>query len=111
MYSISASVYLLRVLCPNPKMVLPLALTYSLTFHISAGLEQWFHLHCQLAVILVPAPASAPVQQYGSSVQGAAQTKGLGQREGLLSCDAVITEARVSLLCWMDGAMFCPDRG
>ncbi|KAI4821613.1 hypothetical protein KUCAC02_007211, partial [Chaenocephalus aceratus] len=33
------------------------------------GLEQWFHLHCQLAVILVLAPASAPVQQHGSSVQ------------------------------------------
>lgn len=58
MYSITALIDLLRVLCPNPKMAPSLALTYSFTFHISAGLEQWFHLHCQLAVILC----------YGSSI-------------------------------------------
>lgn len=63
-----------------------------------------------LAVILALAPASAPVQQHGSSVQGNT-TMGLGQEEGFLSCDAVITEASVSLLCWMDGAMLCPDQG
>ena len=55
-----------------------------------------------LAVILVLASASASAQQHGSSVQGSTTT-GLGQKEGFLSCDAVITEASVSLLCWMDG--------
>lgn len=55
-----------------------------------------------LAVILVLASASASAQQHGSSVQGST-TMGLGQKEGFLSCDAVITEASVSLLCWMDG--------
>lgn len=70
-----------------PKMVLPLALTSSLTFPISAGLEQWFHLHCQLAVILVS----------GSSICTSTAAWQLVQK-GLLRLRACVRERGFSLV-------------
>lgn len=64
----------------------------------------------QLAVILVPRPASAPVVQQGSFVQKGFKDKGSGSERGVPLCDPVMPEARESLLYWMDGAMFRLDQ-
>lgn len=86
----------------NPKMTM-------LTYFSREGQEQ------QLPLTACWLWSSIQHQLLHSSMsavhKGVTQTKGLGQKEGFLSCDAVVAEARVSLHYWIDGAMFSPDQG